>query len=79
MTLEQILEIMQQNIQKISSFLEISEDVVQFWIDSPVTLWDIGIVEAGVISHVAGIKPSDFLEALATAYPFENLKEMKES
>lgn len=79
MTLSQILEAMKQNVQRIASFLEVSEGVVQFWIDNPITLWDIGIVEAGIISHVAGIKPSAFLEALSTEYPFDTLPKMKES
>ena len=79
MTLSHILEAMKQNTQKIASFLEISEDIVQFWIDNPITLWDIGIVEVGIISHVAEIKPSTFLEALSTEYPFETLHEIKES
>ena len=79
MTLSQILDIMKKNISTIASYLDISVETVQYWIDKPETMLDFGILEAGVIAHVAGITISQFVEALVKEYPMETWTEMEES
>ena len=79
MDLCQILSSMRENIHKIAYYLDISDATVQYWIDHPDSMLDFGILEAGVISKVVGIRISQFLDALVAVYPMETWTETKES
>ena len=79
MILSQIIDIMRKNVHTIASYLDISDEAVQYWIDKPETMLDFGILEAGVIAHVARITISQFVEALVEVYPMDTWVETTES
>ncbi|MEE1033492.1 MAG: hypothetical protein U0L06_02865 [Agathobacter sp.] len=79
MKLSEILESMHEHIAEIAHYLKISDETVQYWIDHPDTMLDFGILEAGVISEVVGIRIAQFVEALVEEYPMETWTETKES
>ena len=79
MKLSEILESMHDHITEIAHYLKISDETVRYWIDHPDTMLDFGILEAGVISEVVGIRIAQFVEALVEEYPMDTWVETKES
>ena len=71
MTVSQITELMAEHIEDISKMLEVPSTTVQAWIDDPVLILDLGVVEANRLSYCIGIDLISFIDTFEKELPAE--------
>lgn len=74
MNIKEVTNLMQANINKISSKVGVSESKVQSWIDNPELILRLGIIEAIQISRCIDICITDFIKVLEDNLPAEAWK-----
>lgn len=71
MTISQITKLMAEHIDDISKMLGVPSATVQAWIDDPVLILDLGVIEANRLSYCIGIDLISFIDTFEKELPAE--------
>ena len=71
MTISQITELMAEHVDDISKMLDVPADTIRSWIDDPVLILDLGIIEVNRLSYCIGIELKTFLDTFEKELPAE--------